>query len=151
MFIFLTGFKTTSVNCKAQNSKLECHNCQNLHHLTVDSERVKFKAIYLLPAAPPQKLVGHTPVGPHSMSSLQDACWTQPIGGTIGSLHLQKFCVIPVWKHHPPGQSWLVWQLVLSMHVAWGSGVVDISLHLHSWGWQNVFILFQHVYLFHGF
>jgi hypothetical protein len=48
-------------------------------------------------------------------------------------LHLQKLPVIPVLKHHPPGQSSLVEHFVLSMHVAWGSGVVDTWLHLHLW------------------
>ena len=67
------------------------------------------------------------------MSSLQNAPLTQSIVGTIGSLHLQKLPVIPVLKHHPPGQSSLVQHFVLSMHVASGFGVVDTSLHIHLW------------------
>ena len=85
------------------------------------------------PAAAPHQLVGHSPVGPHSMSSLQNAPSTQSIVGTIGSLHLQMLPSLPVLKHHPPGQSSLVPQCVLSMHVASGSGVVDTSSHIHLW------------------
>ena len=96
---------------------------------------------YFLPAAPPQKLVGHSPSGPHSRSSLQNAPLTQSIVGTIGSLHLHLVPVIPVWKHHPPGQSSLVRQYVSSMHVGWGSGVVDSSLHIHLWLTKHIFIV----------
>ena len=87
----------------------------------------------MLPAAAPHQLVGHSPFDPHSLGSLQNLPLTQSIVGTIGSLHLQMLPPIPVWKHHPPGQSWLVWQFVLSMHVSWGSGVVrGLMLHEQS-------------------
>ena len=104
----------------------------------------------MLPAAAPHQLVGHSPFDPHSLGSLQNLPLTQSIVGTIGSLHLQMLPPIPVWKHHPPGQSWLVWQFVLSMHVSLGSGVVDASLHMHLWLSKGINVVLI-VYLFNGF